>query len=323
MKLGYAILLALITFVVGGVVAAFAIFALMANRRGNRRAPIVTLERPTLLVARQKITQWSTVREPEQLFEVQETLSGKVPASFVPGEKLLELRGRRVRVTVPPGTVLLDDHLLKKEVTGIDSMLEKGKRAMAVPITADKAVGFFVVPGCKADVIHTVNGNSGILLENLLVLAIDQMPARPEDKVGMVGTTATLQMDNPEQVLKLSAALIAAPFGSSCGPLAMTVASSTMSDLPPPRPAAAPENRRLKHARARLMPMKPATQSSWLSSLSLQEASPSRFLLYPCGSDSASARHQARLQWETRRFWSSKQDVHWANGARFVTPRPT
>ena len=84
------------------------------------------------------------------------------------------------------GTVLTEDHLLKKEVTGIDGMLEKGKRAMSIPISADRAVAFFVVPGSKVDVIHTVNSvHSTVLLENVLVLAIDLSTTRgAEDRVG-------------------------------------------------------------------------------------------------------------------------------------------
>jgi Flp pilus assembly protein CpaB len=55
-------------------------------------------------------------------------------------------------------------------------------------------------------VIHSVNGNASVLFENLLVLAIDTETGRPEDKAGVPGVTATLQLDNTEQVLKLAAA---------------------------------------------------------------------------------------------------------------------
>ena len=78
---------------------------------------------------------------------------------------------------------------------------------MSIPISFDRAVAFFVVPGSKVDVIHTVNGVSNVLLEDVLVLAIDLIARNAEDRVGApAGATATLQLDNTEQVLKLSAA---------------------------------------------------------------------------------------------------------------------
>jgi len=63
-----------------------------------------------------------------------------------------------------------------------------------------------VVPGCRVDVVHTVNGVSNVLLENVLVLAIDLSTQRPEDQVGASGRDGDPAMDNTEQVLKLSAA---------------------------------------------------------------------------------------------------------------------
>jgi Flp pilus assembly protein CpaB len=155
-----------------------------------------------------KMTQWSTIRAPEEQFEEVEVLKKNAPQNLVhPAEWKKELKGRRLRSTVDEGTVLTEDHLLKKEVTGIDAMLEKGKRAMSIPISADRAVAFFVVPGSKVDVVCTRGGAPPeILLQNVLVLAIDLSTQRAEDKVGAPGATATLQMDNDEQVLKVAAA---------------------------------------------------------------------------------------------------------------------
>lgn len=160
-------------------------------------------------VTTQKFTQWSTIREPKAMFDVERMPRRRLPVNAIvldTPEKLETLKGRRFRATVDEGTILTEDHLLKKEVTGIDAMLEKGKRAMSIPISADKAVGFFVVPGSKVDVVHSHQGKTNVLLKNVLVLAVDlRTDARREDPKGLA--TATLQMDNEEQVLKLAGAM--------------------------------------------------------------------------------------------------------------------
>ena len=225
MRLPYAIFIALLTFIAGGLLAAGAVFGVLSQQRGEA-APAPAAEPPVVaapapapapvpppptevvaLVVKHKITQWSTLRAPDETFEQFAILSNKAPANFVPADRLPELKGRRTRATLREGTILTEDHLLKKEISGIDGMLDRGKRAMAIPITADKAVGFFVVPGSKVDIIHTNQGVARVVLENVLVLAVDQFTKRPEDQVGAVGLTATLQMDSTEDVLKLAAAL--------------------------------------------------------------------------------------------------------------------
>lgn len=183
--------------IVCGLVASYMTSQLIAQNK----------EEAVVLTTKDKMTQWSSIRNPEEQFQETVILKKNAPQNAVhPPDWKTSLKGRRLRATVDGNTILTEDHLLKKEVTGIDAMLEKGKRAMSITITAEKAVGYFVVPGSKVDVIHTVNGIPSVLLENVLVLAIDLNTTRSEERVGQIGATATLQMDNTEQVLKLSAA---------------------------------------------------------------------------------------------------------------------
>jgi pilus assembly protein CpaB len=184
--------------IVCGLVASYMTSQLIAQNK----------EEVIVLKTKGKMTQWSTIRTPDEQFEEVAILKKNAPQNLVhPPEWKKDLKGRRLRSTVDEGTVLTEDHLLKKEVTGIDAMLERGKRAMAIPINAQNAVAFFIVPGSKVDVIVTRGGQQPeILLQNMLVLAIDLSTQRAEDKVGAPGATATLQMDNDEQVLKLAAA---------------------------------------------------------------------------------------------------------------------
>lgn len=209
MRLPYLILLGLFLFIAGAVLAGGAMFVL-AHPRGDFASTFGGgKEEIVVLAAKHKMTQWSIIRSPAESFEGRVILKRHAPTNIISEASLAALKGRRLRATLDEGTVLTEDHLLAKEMTGLDGMLDRGKRAMAVPITADKAAGFFVVPGSKVDVIQTGKGIPGanVVLENVLVLAVDQMTSRAEDRVGAVGASATLQMDNMECVLKLAAAL--------------------------------------------------------------------------------------------------------------------
>jgi len=181
--------------IVCGLVASYMTSQLIAQNK----------EEVMVLAAKERINQWGTIREPKDMFELKPILKKNAPAmTFNPQDWETTLKGRRAKVAIEKDAILTDDQLLKKEVTGLD--IPPGKLAMAVPISADKAVSFFVVPGCRVNIIHTVGGVSTVLLPNALVLAIDLNTNRPEDKVGIIGGTCTLQLDNDDQVLKLSSA---------------------------------------------------------------------------------------------------------------------
>jgi Flp pilus assembly protein CpaB len=154
-----------------------------------------------VLRAKQDLSQWATIGEPDDCFEMQTQLGRGTPDDYFSAENRVELKGRRLAVGIQAGEVLTEKHLLKKGISGMD--LDKAKRAMAISINADKAIGYFVVPGSKVDVIHTVDGTSRVILEDVLVLAIDLATLAPEDKAGLGPATATLQVDS-EQSLKLA-----------------------------------------------------------------------------------------------------------------------
>jgi pilus assembly protein CpaB len=182
--------------VVGGLVV------MRMAERPSRPEPVVMV-----LAARQRMAQWTTIREPREMFDIETIEASMAPSNAITSNRLGEMKGRRLKAPLEAGAYLTEDSLLSNEVAGIDGMLEKGKRAVAVNISADKAVGFFVVPGSRVDVVHTVDGKSSVLLENVLVLAIDLNTSRPEDGVPrQVGGTATLQLEDNEQVLKLATA---------------------------------------------------------------------------------------------------------------------
>jgi pilus assembly protein CpaB len=88
-------------------------------------------------------------------------------------------------------------------------VLSPGKRAMAVPVTSETAVGGFVLPGDRVDVLQTreaqnVGDSTGAtavknvvaetILQNVRVLALDQSTGADKDAKTIVASTATLEV---------------------------------------------------------------------------------------------------------------------------------
>jgi len=86
-------------------------------------------------------------------------------------------------------------------------VLSPGKRAMSVPVTSETAVGGFILPGDRVDVLQTRDtvgqGEDGggskmviaeTVLQNVRVLALDQSTAAEKDAKSIVATTATIEV---------------------------------------------------------------------------------------------------------------------------------
>jgi pilus assembly protein CpaB len=112
-------------------------------------------------------------------------------------------------------------------------VLGPGKRAMAVPITSETAVGGFILPGDRVDVIQTHEqttvgeGDGGgkqvvaeTVIQNVRVLALDQTTAaEKKDAKTIVASTATLEV-GPVEAEALSRA-------KASGPVTLTLRAYT------------------------------------------------------------------------------------------------
>lgn len=112
-------------------------------------------------------------------------------------------------------------------------VLGPGKRAMAVPVTSETAVGGFVLPGDRVDVIQTHEqttvgeGDGGgkqvvaeTVVQNVRVLALDQTTAaEKKDAKTIVASTATLEV-GPAEAEALSRA-------KASGPVTLTLRAYT------------------------------------------------------------------------------------------------
>lgn len=144
-----------------------------------------------------------------------ETLAGSVVRSqFVAGEPIREVK------------------LARAESGFLSAILPRGKRAVAVRVSAQNTAGGFILPNDRVDVVQTVTQQaapdapvenvSRTILTNIKVLAIDQTVDEQNGEPVVVGKTATLELD-PAQVEQITAA-------EAGGALSLSLRSVTDTD---------------------------------------------------------------------------------------------
>jgi pilus assembly protein CpaB len=199
--------------VVCGLVASYLTSQLIAQR--SREVDVV--------VAKKAIPQWTPIKNPEEFFELRKWKEQDAPQNAVTDIKLLKDRVvlKDIEADKPVSETMLQD----KNKVGLEGMLAPKSRGMAIVVNAASTAGGFVQPGSKVDIVHTTRSSGGadtkMVLENVLVRAVDQQPVRPEDRASMIPTTVTLEL-SPEQSLKLctykdtgTLTLLLRPFGDT------------------------------------------------------------------------------------------------------------
>ena len=144
--------------------------------------------------------------------------------------KITDVAKGKVRRAVAMNEPITKTTLVEKKVNYLAASLEDGKRAITFKISASTAVGGFVAPGDRVDVLLTYragfrwqgasspavdrviaeNLRSRVvetILQNVKVLAVDQSITRNEEKV-KVGKTVTVELTPREaEILTLATAL--------------------------------------------------------------------------------------------------------------------
>ncbi|HZU34997.1 MAG TPA: Flp pilus assembly protein CpaB [Gemmataceae bacterium] len=161
-------------------------------------------ETATVLVAKQKLGPWTMIKDPAAMFEEKQMPKGEAPKTAV--VRTEDLKDRILLRTLPAGQPVVAEDLQDKNKNSLETQITPGMRAIAIKTDAPSTVGGFVLPGSHVDVYYGDRiGNrseSRLVLQNILVRAVDLTNIRPEDKPGMVPTTVTLEV-TPEQALVL------------------------------------------------------------------------------------------------------------------------
>jgi pilus assembly protein CpaB len=168
---------------------------LLADRnRADEPEPTVPV-----LVAKTRVAGWDAIAEPEKVFEIKQFPVAVAPKR--PISEFAEIKGLKLNKTIGEGHMLLKDDLLSKEQATIADTLLPGQRAVAIRVNAASTVGGFVLVGSRVDVMATIRVNTTstmLILQNMLVMAVDDKTDRDPERKHMIGQTVTLAATQEE-----------------------------------------------------------------------------------------------------------------------------
>ena len=158
-----------------------------------------------VLVAKNNISMGTLIKDPEKLFEKRLFPRGQEPKGAL--RDFEEVKGHRLNKSITIEEFVKTEDLIDEEK---ELPLEKGMRAMALNVNAQSMAGGFVLPLSRVDVVSVVPDMNGethteIIVQNVPVLAVDQIPSRDEEKTAYVANTVTVQV-TPEQAQQLAKA---------------------------------------------------------------------------------------------------------------------
>jgi Flp pilus assembly protein CpaB len=134
----------------------------------------------TVLVAKQQITAFTKLNNPEQLFEER-----KVPPLWIPTissavRAFEEMNGKQLRKPLPAGAILYKDDVREWESREqLEAKLQPSERPRLFYVNREDFAEGTTWPGCRVDLILDHEGNRRVLCRNRLLLGIDQR--RPRD----------------------------------------------------------------------------------------------------------------------------------------------
>jgi pilus assembly protein CpaB len=220
--------------VVCGLAASYMTSRLLADR--SEKIPV--------LVAKDKIPSWTALKNPEDLFEIDEQPKNEVPRNAI--GRFDAVRNFKVLKALDKGDVLIADVLVNPDKNGIEVKLKAGMRAVAVRTTQEAVAGGWVLPDSHVDIIHTNRRNgdrdaeSRVVLQNILVLAVDQTDRKPDEKLGVVPATVTFEV-TPDQAMQLTRVKDNGTITLALRSPGDSAETETAKTTPKPEPEPAPE----------------------------------------------------------------------------------
>jgi pilus assembly protein CpaB len=229
-----------------GLGASYMTSKLLAERN-NQAQTEATVK---VLVAKQKVAPWTPVKNPEQLFELKDFPESVAPKKGI--KSFEEIKDQRLNKGIEEDKFVTTDDLLSKEQASLAGLMKPGERAIALRVNAESLAGGFIFPASRVDIVSTTRSGpesvAQIILQDMLVLAIDTNPTRDPQAQAMLGTTVTLAA-KPEEALRLSLAasmgelrLVLRPLGETgtvklpptkAGDLSKPLRDSTTGEEPP------------------------------------------------------------------------------------------
>lgn len=173
------------------------------------------VERVQVLVARQNLQMGTLLKEPEKYFVKKEFIKGQEPKKAI--LDFGQLKERRLNKPLSADNFVTADDLMSADQVGLSAAVPTGKRATAIKVNAAAIAGGFVLPNTQVDVLHTVrrgdaDSYSEIILQDMLVLAVDTIAGGQGDRQAIIASTVTLAA-TPEEAQKLNLAAATGELG--------------------------------------------------------------------------------------------------------------
>lgn len=235
-----------------GVVIALGTAMSLSNRVSNSKAPATELSQ--VLVATVDIPAGAFVRAETQL-AMMDWPKNNITENMMTNlnSKPTDFSGAVARRAIMKGEPIQRAMLVKSSEGGfMSAVLEPGKRAVSIAVDSTSGNAGFIFPGDKVDLIltHAVTKQSfqsrasETFVENVRVLAVDQMTDNPENKA-VLAKTVTLEV-SPKQAEEINLAKDLGKISLSLRSLANktedvattvpVVDSATVDGVPSPEP---------------------------------------------------------------------------------------
>jgi Flp pilus assembly protein CpaB len=179
-----------------GLVAAYLTARITAKQAAPDTVPV--------LVAKEKIKAGDVIKDPEKVFVEMRYPQGTTPNAISNTE---DLKGKMVNKTIQPGQWVTPDDISAN--FGIE--LPKGYYGMSVKVSAETGASGFILPKSRVNVVATIRPSNNrtrprvvTVLQDVLVLAVDTMAQRPEDKIAIGGLSTALLAVKPADSQKLA-----------------------------------------------------------------------------------------------------------------------
>jgi pilus assembly protein CpaB len=186
-----------------GLAASYMTSRVIAERNSEQ----TEVEKVSVLVAKKNMNLGTHIKNPETLFEEKYFVKGEEPKKAIRTFDLL--KDKRLNKPISSEQFVTEEDLVDKLNDGLAAVVQPGMRAIGLKVNVESSGGGFVLPHSRVDLVHVVRNEkettSRIIMQNVLVLAVDQAAVKPEDKNSFVPQTVTVEV-TPAQAEELALA---------------------------------------------------------------------------------------------------------------------
>ena len=231
-----------------GAVAAYLASGIGTDNKPQLAEPVVQLQTVDVLVAKSDIGLGQSVKPEDMQWQTwpAATASNTFIRRNERPEATIQIVGSIARAPFIAGEPIREQKLVRADGSGfMAAILPTGMRAVSTEISPETGAGGFILPNDRVDVILSKRDknpdrtgtadivNSEIILSNVRVLAIDQVPKEKDGQNAVVGKTVTLEL-KPEQTETLARARQSGTLSLALRSIAdINVVASTTADQGP------------------------------------------------------------------------------------------